>query len=82
MPSNSLDEEDNSTAPSYTLPIRPATSSALIVSITPRKEHSTRARIKAIYMLEERKSLSQILAATRIAKSNVYRLMAVAKERG
>jgi hypothetical protein len=82
LPSNSLDEEDDLTAPSYTLPIRPATLSALIVSTTPRKEHSTRARIKAIYMLKERKSLSQILAATRIAKSNVYRLIAVAKERG
>jgi hypothetical protein len=82
LPFNLLDKEDNLTAPSYTLPIRPTMLSALIISTTLRKEHSTRARIKAIYMLKERKSLSQILAATRIAKSNVYYLIAVTKERG
>jgi hypothetical protein len=58
LPSDSSDEEDDSATPSFTLPIRPVISSALTISTTPRKEHSTGARIKAIYILEERKSLS------------------------
>jgi hypothetical protein len=58
MPSNLEDKDDNLIIPSFTLPIRPlpVTSIAFTMPKIARKEHSTRARIKAIYMLKERKS--------------------------
>jgi hypothetical protein len=46
-----------------------------------RKKHFTGARIKAIYMLEEKKSATQIKAATAVSRTRVYHLAAVAKER-
>ena len=81
LPFDPSDNEDDSVTPSFTLFIRPAASFALIVSTASRKEHSTGVRIKAIYMLEERKSLSQIQIFTKVIKSNVYCLMTAAKER-
>ena len=58
MPSDSEDEDDDSVVPSFTLSTRlpPVTSIAFTIPKTARKEHSTGARIKAIYILEERKS--------------------------
>jgi hypothetical protein len=47
-----------------------------------RKEHSTSARIKAIYMLEEKKLTGKILEAIRVFKTRAYALVTVAKERG
>jgi hypothetical protein len=70
MPSDSEDEDDDSVAPSFTLPIRPP-------PVT-----STGARIKAIYMLEEKKSADQIKDATGVSRSRAYALAAVARERG
>jgi hypothetical protein len=53
IPSDSEDEDDDSIAPSFTLPLRPlATSTAFTIPDIIRKEHSTSTRIKAIYMLE------------------------------
>jgi len=54
IPSDSEDEDDDSIAPSLTLPLRPliATSTAFTIPDIIRKEHSTGARIKAIYMLK------------------------------
>jgi hypothetical protein len=54
MPSDSEDEDDDSIAPSLTLPLRPliATSTAFTIPNIIRKEYSTGTRIKAIYMLE------------------------------
>jgi hypothetical protein len=49
---------------------------------TTRKEHSTGARIKAIYMLEEKKSAGKILEATGVSRTRAYALAAVARERG
>jgi hypothetical protein len=49
---------------------------------TARKEHSTGARIKAIYMLKERKLANQIKAATGVSRSRAYALAQVARERG
>jgi transposase len=46
------------------------------------KEYSTSARIKAIYILEDKKSLAQIREATGVPKSAIYRLVAIARERG
>jgi hypothetical protein len=84
LPSDSEDEDDDSVPPSLTLPIRPpvATSTAFTIPVVTRKEHSIGARIKAIYMLEEKKSLAQIKEATKVPKTAVYRLAAVARERG
>ena len=58
MLSNLEDKDNNLVTPSFTLLIRPSpvTSTAFTIPKTARKEHSTRARIKAIYMLKERKS--------------------------
>jgi hypothetical protein len=57
MPSNLKDKDDNLIALSFTLPIRPLpiTFIAFTMLKTARKEHFTSARIKAIYMLKERK---------------------------
>jgi len=79
LPSDSDDEDDDSTAPASVLPI--ASSTALVLSTIGPKEHSTGARIKAIYMLKEKKSLAQIKEATGVPKTAVYRLAAVARER-
>ena len=63
------------------LPICPVlVSTAIIISTVTYKEHSTSARIKAIYMLEDKKSLAQIKEATGVSKIAVYRLATVARE--
>jgi hypothetical protein len=54
IPFNLEDKDDESTKPPLTLPT--VTSTAFIMPKTTRKEHSTSAKIKAIYMLEEKKS--------------------------
>jgi hypothetical protein len=84
MLSNLEDKDDDLVALSFTLPIRPlpVTSTAFTMPKIARKEHSTSARIKAIYMLEERKSANQIKAATRVSRSRAYALAQVARERG
>jgi hypothetical protein len=55
--SNLEDKDNNLVTLSFTLPIRPplVTSTAFTMPKTARKEHSTSARIKAIYILKERK---------------------------
>jgi hypothetical protein len=47
-----------------------------------RKEYSTGAKIKAIYMLKEKKSAGKILEVTRVSRTRAYALAVVAKERG
>jgi hypothetical protein len=59
-----------------------ASSTAFVIITLRPKEHFTGVRIKAIYMLEDKKSLAQIREATEVPKSAVYRLAAVTKERG
>jgi hypothetical protein len=80
IPSDSDDSDDDSAAP--VLPSTSSTSTAFVLTTLGPKEHSTGARIKAIYMLEDKKSLGQIREATGVPKSAVYRLAAVARERG
>jgi hypothetical protein len=46
------------------------------------KEYSTGARIKAIYMLKEKKSARKILEVTGVSRTRAYALAAVARERG
>jgi hypothetical protein len=84
MPSDSEDKDDNSVAPSFTLPIRPlpVTSIAFTMPKIARKEHSTGARIKAIYMLEEKISAEKILAAIGVSRTRTYALAAMARQRG
>ena len=81
LPSDSDDEDDDSTILALVLLI-PTLSTALTVSTIGLKEYSTGTRIKAIYMLEEKKSLVQIRQATGVPKTAVYRLAAVARQRG
>jgi hypothetical protein len=78
LPSDSDDSDDDSAAPA--LPLL-ASSTALVLTTLRPKEHSTGARIKAIYMLEDKKSLGQIREATGVPRSAVYRLAAIARER-
>jgi hypothetical protein len=57
LPSNSKDKDNDLVALSFTLLVRPlpVTSIAFIMPKIARKEHSTGARIKAIYILKEKK---------------------------
>jgi len=84
IPSDSEDEDDDSIAPSLTLPLRPliATSTAFIIPDIIRKEHSTGARIKAIYMLEQKRSAGDIKKATGVSRTRVYELASLARQRG
>jgi hypothetical protein len=90
LPSDNSEDEDETEAvaqaviPLLALPLRPAptTSTELVVSTVPKKEHSTGARIKAIYMLEQRKSTDQIRAKTGVTRTRAYALAATARERG
>jgi hypothetical protein len=85
LPTNSEDKDkDNDSSPplALVLPVRPILSTKIVVSTTTHKEHFTSARIKAIYMLEQKKSLAQIKNATEVPKTAVYRLYAVVRERG
>jgi hypothetical protein len=79
LPSDSDDSDDDSAAPG--LPISASSTDFVLITLGP-KEHSTGARIKAIYMLEDKKSLGQIREATGVPKTALYRLAAVARERG
>ena len=63
IPSDLEDKDDESTEPPLIL--LAVTSTAFTMPKTTRKEHSTGARIKAIYMLEEKKSARKILEAIR-----------------
>jgi hypothetical protein len=77
------EDEDNDSSPlALVLPVRLALLTEIIVSTTARKEHSTGARIKAIYMLEEKKSPARIKKATGVPKPTLYRLYTIARERG
>jgi transposase len=80
QPSDSEEEDDESTEPSLTL--LAVTTTAFTMPKTTRKEHSTGARIKAIYMLEEKKSAGKILEVTGVSRTRAYALAAVARERG
>jgi hypothetical protein len=79
IPSDSDDSDDDSAAPA--LPSASSTSTAFVLTTLGPKEHSTGARIKAIYMLKDKKSLGQIREATGVPKSAIYRLAAIARER-
>jgi hypothetical protein len=53
-----------------------------VVSTVPKKEHSTSARIKAIYILEQKKSADIIRAKTGVTRTRAYALAATVRERG
>jgi hypothetical protein len=87
MPSDSDDSDDDTPAPTFTLPLRPTavssfTSTAFTMSKVVKKEHTTGARIRAIYMLNEKQPWARITVVTGISKSRGYALAAVARERG
>jgi hypothetical protein len=78
--SDSEEEDDELTKPLLTL--LAITTIVFTMPKTTRKEYSTSARIKAIYMLEEKKSAGKILEVTRVSRTRAYALAAVTKERG
>jgi hypothetical protein len=61
------DEDDD-----LVLPVRPILLTEIVVSTITRKEHFTGARIKAIYMFKQKKSLAQIKNVTEVPKTAVY----------
>jgi hypothetical protein len=69
LPSDSDDSDDDSAEPALPLP---ASSTAFVLATLGPKEHSTSTRIKAIYMLEDKKSLGQIREATGVPKTALY----------
>ena len=84
---DSNDSDDNTPALTFTLPLYSTdassfTSTAFTMFKVVKKEHTTGARIRAIYMLNEKQPWARITAVTGISKSRVYALAAVAKERG
>jgi hypothetical protein len=61
MPSDSDDSDDNTPALTFTLPLRSTnvssfTSTVFTMSKVVKKEHTTGAKIKAIYMLNKKQS--------------------------
>jgi hypothetical protein len=48
---------------------------------TTRKEYFTSVRIKAIYILKEKKLAKKIKEAIRVSKTRTYILVIIAKER-
>ncbi len=80
MPSNSEDEDDNSVILSFTLLIRLLlTLTDFVVLTTLRKEYSTSTRIKAIYILKEKKPPIEIKEAIGVSRTRVYILTALTK---
>jgi hypothetical protein len=74
------DEDDDSSPPLLVLPIRPVPLTELVISTAIYKEYSTGTRIKAIYILEDRKTPAQIKKAIGVPKTTVYRLYTIARE--
>jgi hypothetical protein len=58
-----------------------STSTTFVLTTLRLKEYSTSAKIKAIYMLKDKKSLGQIREAIGVLKSAIYRLVAITRER-
>jgi hypothetical protein len=83
MLSNLKDKDDNLVTLSFTLLIRPlpVTSIAFTMPKIARKEYSIGARIKAIYILKEKKLVKKIKEAIGVSRTRAYALAAVAKER-
>jgi hypothetical protein len=86
MPSDSDDFDDDTPALTFTLLLRLTdassfTSTTFTMSKVVKKEHTTGARIRAIYMLNKKQPWARITAVTGILKSRVYALAAVARER-
>jgi hypothetical protein len=75
LPTDSKDknkDDDSSLLLALVLPVRPILSTKIVVFTTTHKEHFTSAKIKAIYMLKQKKSLAQIKNATGVPKTTVY----------
>jgi hypothetical protein len=65
-------DDDLSLLLALVLPVRPILSTEIVVFITIPKKHFTGAKIKAIYILKQKKSLAQIKNATEVPKTAVY----------
>jgi hypothetical protein len=80
QPSDLEEEDDESTKPSLTL--LAITTTAFTMPKITRKKHSIGTRIKAIYILEEKKSAGKILEVIRVSRTRAYALAIVTRERG
>jgi hypothetical protein len=80
QPSDLEEEDDELTKPSLTL--LAITITAFTMPKTTRKEHSTGTRIKAIYILKEKKSAGKILEITGVSRTRAYALAIVTREHG
>jgi hypothetical protein len=70
LPSDLNDLNDDSAILAHLL--LASSSTAFILTTLSPKDHSTSTRIKAIYMLKDKKSLGQIREAIGVPKSAVY----------
>ena len=77
LPSDSEDKDDDSIAPASALPV--PSSTAFVLSTIGPKEHSTGARIKAIYMLKQRRSAGDIRKAIGVSRTRIYKLASLAR---
>jgi hypothetical protein len=69
LPSDSDDSDNDLAEPALLLP---ASLTTFVLATLGPKEHSTSARIKAIYMLEDKKSLGQIREAIGVPRLAIY----------
>ena len=77
------DDNDITPRPTFSHPIQLAIAITLtaFVIITPlRKEYLIEAKIKAIYMLKEKKLAREIKKATNVSRTRVYALFTIAKK--
>jgi hypothetical protein len=84
MPSNSdSDLDDGAPSAPPILSRSGATSASASRTNTPiRKEHSIRARIKALTILNDKVPMTRIIKVTGIGQTRIYNLTAKARERG
>jgi hypothetical protein len=84
MPSDSDSDLDDRAPSAPPILLRSgATSASASGTNTPiRKEHSIRARIKALIILNDKVPITRIIKVTRIGRTQIYNLVAKAQERG
>jgi uncharacterized protein YcgI (DUF1989 family) len=84
MPSDSNSDSDNKapSAPPILLRSSAISASASGTNTPIRKEHSIRARIKALTILNNKVPMTRIIKVTGIGRTQIYDLAVKARERG
>ena len=80
LPSDSDSKDDIPIASALLIRPTPLTSTNFVISLATRKEYLTSTRIKVIYMLKDKKSLSIIKITIGVIKSVIYYIIVIAKE--